>query len=299
MNGVDRLDAMTTFVAVAEARGFASAARKLGVSRSQVTRQVAALEDHLAIRLLHRTTRAVKLTDAGARYLERARRILADVTDAEHAARAERSVPTGRFAVTAPNVFGRRHVAPVLADLLAEHSTLVGELMLADRIVHLLEEDVDVAVRIGHLEDSSLRVRTVGSTRRVVVASPAYLAEHKRVRSPGDVARHDTILLNALDASAEWRFVRRHEEERVPLRPIFRTNSADAAITHAERGLGLARVLSYQVVDQVAAGTLQIVLARFEPPPLPIQIVHPGARRPSAAVRAFLDRVVETCRWIF
>jgi DNA-binding transcriptional LysR family regulator len=172
---VDRLEAMTTFVAVADRRSFAAAARQLGISASAVTRIVAALEAHLGIRLLQRTTRSVTLTDAGARYLDSARSILSALSDAESSARAESIVPTGRLVVAAPLVFGRREVAPLLSTFLARYPDVTAELTLADRFVNLLEEGVDVAVRIGLLADSSLRVRVVGRTRRVLVASPYYL----------------------------------------------------------------------------------------------------------------------------
>jgi DNA-binding transcriptional LysR family regulator len=283
---MDRFVAMTAFVTVAELRGFAAAARTLRLSPPAVTRLVAALEDTLSIRLLQRTTRSVTLTDAGARYLEHARRILADVAQAEDVARAARTDPSGRFVVTAPNLFGRREVAPLFSAFLRTHPAVTGELILADRVINLVEEGVDVAVRIGALEDSALRARAVGATRRVLVASPGYLARAKRPRSPEDLARHTLIQLTPL---AEWRFVRDGEERRVAIRPSFLTNSVDAAIDHAVRGGGIASVLSYQVIEHVRARRLELLLPRFEPPPLPIQLVYAGARLHSAATRAFLD----------
>ncbi len=299
MIAMDRLDAMAVFVAVAELRGFAPAARRLGLSPSAVTRMVAALEERLSIQLLQRTTRAVSLTDAGARYLESARRILAAVDEAEGAARAERVEPTGRFVVTAPRAFGGREVAPLICDFLARHPSVTGTLTLDDRLINLVEDGVDLAVRIGNLEDSSLRVRIVGKTRRVVVASPGYLARRKRPRHPDDLAAHQIIQFSALTAAPEWRFTRNGADLRAALRPGFITNSADAAIGHAERGGGLAMVLAYQVVDAVRAGRLEIVLPRFEPPPLPIQLIYPAARLVSANVRAFIELAVATRSWDF
>lgn len=289
---MDRLAAMSAFVTVADLRGFAAAARTLRISPPAVTRLVAALEDTLSVRLLQRTTRSVTLTDAGARYLEHARRILADVAQAEDAARATRTEPSGRFVVTAPNVFGRREVAPLFSAFLAEHPAVTGELLLADRIVNLVEEGVDVAVRIGALEDSALRARAVGATRRVLVASPAYLARAKRPRSPADLARHALIQLTAL---GEWRLA---DDVRVPVHAAFTTNSVDAAIDHAVRGGGIASVLSYQVGEHVAARRLEVLLPRFEPPPLPIQVVYAGARLHSAATRAFIE-LAAAQRWSF
>jgi DNA-binding transcriptional LysR family regulator len=296
---VDRFDAMSAFVTVAELRGFAPAARKLGLSPSAVTRLVAALEERLSIRLLQRTTRSVRLTDAGARYLESARRILAAVDEAEGAARAQRSEPMGRFVVTAPSAFGRREVAPLMCDFLARFPAVLGELTLADRLVSLIDEGIDLAVRIGRLDDSSLRARPAGKTRRVVVGSPDYLARRKRPRTPGDLASHALIQFSSLTPAPEWSFTRDGVEERVTIRPRLVTNSADAAVAHAERGGGLTMVLGYQVRDAIRAGKLDVVLAKYEPPPLPIHLVHPASRLVSANVRAFIDLAVETRAWNF
>lgn len=290
---------MTAFVTVADLRGFAPAARQLRLSPSVVTRHVAALEERLGARLLQRTTRSVTLTDAGARYLERARRILADVAEAEGAAQAERTVPIGRFVVAAPNVFGRLHVAPLMCAYLARYPAVVGELTLADRVVNLVEDGVDAAVRIGPLDDASHVARKVGATRRVVVASPAYLARCEPPPTPAGLARHSLIQFTALSPTSEWRFVRGGDDLRVDITPSFVTNSADAAIGHAELGGGLTMVLAYQVASAVRAGRLQVVLADFEPPPLPIHIVYPTTRLLSAKVRAFIDEVTATCDWRF
>jgi DNA-binding transcriptional LysR family regulator len=296
---LDRLEAMAVFVAVADSSGFAPAARRLGLSPSAVTRLVAALEEHLGARLLQRTTRSVTLTDAGSRYLARARRILGDVAEAEGAARAERTVPTGRLVVTAPNVFGRFHVAPLMCDFLEKYPAVTGELTLSDRMVNLVEDGVDLAVRIGALEDSSYVARPVGLVRRVVVAASSYLARHRRPRGLADLARHALIQFTAISPTPEWRFVVQGAVERVALTPRYVTNSADAAVGHAERGGGLAMVLSYQAAEALAAGRLEIVLAEFEPPPLPIQLVYPSTRLLSAKVRAFADLCTKTRRWDF
>ncbi len=298
---MDRLHAMASFVAVADLAGFAPAARRLRLSPSAVTRAIAALEEQLSIQLLHRTTRSVSLTDAGARYLERARRILADVAEAEDSARAERSVPSGRFVVAAPAVFGRREVAPLMCRFLAAHPAVVGELTLADRLINLVDEGVDVAVRIGHLADSSQLARKVGETRRVVVAAPRYLAAHRRPRRPADLGRHRTIQFTSLTPTREWRFHvgRARTELRVSISPSLVTNSADAALGHAELGGGLAMVLAYQAAEAVRAGRLEIVLPGFEPAPVPIQLVYSATRLPSASVRAFVDLTLATCDWRF
>lgn len=296
---MDRLDALNTFVSVAELRGFASAARRLGLSRPAVTRQVASLEAWLGTRLLQRTTRKVALTDAGARFLERVRRILSDLAEAEDVARADRSKPTGRLVVSAPHLFGRLHVAPAMCAYLARYPAVVGELMLADRLVNLVEEGVDLAVRIGQLADSSLVMRLVGHTRRVVVASPGYLSRRGTPRRPVDLERHDLIQFTGVSPGAEWRFVRKRGEVRAPLSPRFLTNSADAAIAHAERDGGLTMVLAYQVVDLLREGRLRVVLQGFEPAPLPIQLIYPSSRLLSAKVKAFAELVTTTCNWEF
>ena len=296
---MDRLEAMGVFVAVADLRGFAPAARKLGLSPSAVTRLVAALEEHLGTRLLQRTTRSVALTDAGARYLDRARRILADVTEAEETAQAERTVPTGRFAVAAPNVFGRLHVAPLMSAYLALHPAVQGELTLSDRLANLVEDGIDAAVRIGLLDDSSLVAVRVGATRRIVVAAPKYLARRRKPRSAADLAGHDLIQCTALNAAPEWRFTPEGHESRVAFVPRYITSSADAAIDHAERGGGMTMVLAYQAAPAIRAGRLRVVLADLEPPPLPIHLVYPTTRLLSAKVRAFIDLVTTTCDWQF
>lgn len=293
---MDRLEAMRVFVSVAELRGFAPAARRLKLSPSVVTRLVAALEGHLGARLLQRTTRSVTLTDAGSRYLERARRILAEVAEAESAAQAERTVPTGRLVVAAPRLFGRLHVGPVVCAFLARHRSVVGELMLSDRNVSLVEEGIDVAVRIGVLEDSSLVGKIVGATRRVVVAAPSYLARTKKIRAPGDLAHHDLIQFSGLGTLPEWRFA---GDERVAFAPRLATNSADVAIGHALLGGGLAMALGYQVVDLVRAEKLVVVLRDFEPAPIPIHVAYPTSRLLSAKVRAFVEHVGKKCDWRF
>src|ERR1700737_3326586 len=204
---MDRIDAMQAFVAVADLRGFAPAARKLGLSPSGVTRLIAALEQRLGARLLQRTTRQVTLTDVGARYLERARRILADVEEAEGAAEGESTRPSGRLVVSAPVGFGRLHVSPVMSAYLTRYPEVSGELRLSDRMINLVEDGVDLAVRIGHLADSSLVARHIGEMRRIVVASPAYLKSRGEPKRPEGIASHQTIQFGATTAQPDWRFV--------------------------------------------------------------------------------------------
>jgi DNA-binding transcriptional LysR family regulator len=294
---MDRIDAMQAFVAVADLQGFAPAARKLGLSPSAVTRLIAALEDRLGARLLQRTTRSVTLTDTGARYLERARRILSDVEEAEGAAEGERTQPSGRLVVSAPVGFGRLHVSPVMSAYLKRYPEVSAELRLADRMVNLVEDGIDLAVRIGHLADSSLVARHVGEMRRIVVASKNYLKQRGEPDTPQAISSHDTIQFGAV--TSDWRFVEDGREIRVVCTPRLATNSADAAIQYAEQDGGLTRVLAYQAADAVKAGRLNIVLAKFEQPPLPIHIVYPTSRLLSAKVRTFIDLVLERSDWHF
>jgi DNA-binding transcriptional LysR family regulator len=292
---MDRIDAMQAFVAVVDRQGFAAAARKLKQSPSAVTRLVAALEERLGARLLQRTTRSVTLTDAGVRYLERARRILADVEEAERAAESERTQPSGRLVVSAPLGFGRLHVSPVMSAYLKRYPDVAGELRLEDRTVSLVEDGVDLAVRIGDLADSTLVARRVGSMRRIVVASPAYLKARGEPKTPAALASHDTIQFGG----ADWHFLDGGKTVRVGNTPRLTTNNFDAALQYAEQGGGLTRVLAYQAAASLKAGKTRVVLEKFELAALPIHIVYPTSRLLSAKVRAFIDLVNETTDWRF
>ena len=296
---MDRLDAMQAFVAVADLQGFAPAARKLKLSPSAITRLVAALEERLGARLLQRTTRSVTLTDAGTRYLERARRILADVEEAERAAESERTRPSGRLVVSAPLGFGRLHVSPVMTAYLKRYPDVAGELRLEDRMISLVEDGVDLAVRIGELADSTLVARHVGEMRRIVVASPAYLKARGEPRNLAALASHDAIRFGSTTGLADWRFVDDGAEVRIDPAPRFSTNSSDAALQYAEAGGGLTRLMAYQAAASLKAGKVKIVLEKFEPPALPIHIVYPTSRLLSAKVRAFIDLVMEKTDWRF
>jgi DNA-binding transcriptional LysR family regulator len=295
---MDRIDAMQAFVAVADLEGFAPAARKLGLSPSGVTRLISALEERLGARLLQRTTRSVALTETGARYLERARRILADVEEAEGAAEGERLLPRGRLVVSAPVGFGRLHVSPIVSKYLNRYPEVSADLRLSDLTINLVDEGVDLAVRIGHLPDSSLVARHVGQMRRVVVASPGYLQKHGEPQLPEAIMSHQTIQFSNLSVSG-WRFLRDGQEVRVAPTPRLITNSADAAVQYAAQGGGLTRVLAYQAADEIKAGRLTVVLKKFEQPPLPMHIVYPTSRLLSAKVRTFIDLVIEISDWHF
>ena len=296
---MDRIEAMQAFVAVAEFHGFAPAARKLKLSPSAVTRLIAALEQRLNARLLQRTTRSVALTDVGTRYLERAKRILADIDEAERAAEGERMRPAGRLVVSAPVGFGRLHVSPVMSAYLKRHGEVIGELRLEDRLINLVEDGVDLAVRIGELSDSTLVARQVGTMRRIVVASPAYLKARGEPKRPQDITSHSTIQFGATSGLSDWRFAEDGREVRVNIAPRLLTNSADAAVQYAVAGGGLTRLLAYQAADALTRRRLKIVLQRFELPAFPVSIVYPTSRLLSAKVRTFIDLVAETADWNF
>jgi len=296
---MDRIDAMQAFVAVADLEGFAPAARKLGLSPSAITRLIAALEERLGARLLQRTTRHVTLTDAGSRYLERARRILADVEEAEDAVESERTRPEGRLVISAPFGFGRLHVSPVVTAYLKRYPDVGVDLRLSDRRINLVEDGVDLAVRLGHLPDSTLVARHVGQMRRIVVASAGYLKLRGEPKRPADLTAHDTIQFGAMTATPDWRFMEDGQEIRITPTPRFTSNSSDAAIQYAEQDGGLTRVMAYQAAESLKARRLRIVLAEFEQPPVPIHVVYPTSRLLSAKVRTFIDLVTEMTDWHF
>lgn len=296
---MDRFATLQAFVQVAEAKGFAPAARALGLSASAVTRLVAALEDRLGSRLLQRTTRAVTLTDEGERYLPLARRVLADLDEADASLLATRAEPSGRLVVAAPLAFGRAHVGPLLSAYLSRHPAVQGELRLGDRIVNLVEDGIDLAIRIGDLGDSSLMARRVGATRRVLVAAPSYLAAHGEPAQPAEIATHRCIHFAGFNAVPEWVFERQGQRQRIAFSPRFVTNAAEAAVQHAIDGGGLTLVLAYQAAAAIREGRLRVLLPDFERPPSPIQIVYPSARLLSAKVRAFIDMAARETRWSF
>ncbi|PTL76769.1 LysR family transcriptional regulator [Vitiosangium sp. GDMCC 1.1324] len=293
---MDRLETLRVFVAVAEEAGFASAARRLAMSPPAVTRAVAALEERIGTRLLHRTTRIVRLTEAGTRFLADCKRILGELEEAEASAAGSHTEPRGQLGVTASMMFGRMFVAPILLDFLARHPHVIARTLLVDRVVDLVDEGLDVAIRIAHLADSSLSAVRVGSVRRVVCASPRYLAKHGIPRTPAELSRFDAFMFSSTAAQQAWSFASgaRNQTVSPPTRLIV--NTAEVAIAAAVAGRGLTRVLSYQIAPELLAGQLRIVLEDFEPPPLPIHVVYPEGRRANARVRAFVDFAVDRLR---
>jgi DNA-binding transcriptional LysR family regulator len=283
---MDRLDAMRAFVTVAEQASFAEAARRLRLSPAAVTRTVAQLEGELGLLLMARTTRSVRLTERGAIYLESCRRILADLDDADRLVMGEDAAPRGQMVVAAPLMFGRLHVLPIVVRLLHDHPALSVRLSLSDRFVHLVEDGVDVAVRIGELADSALVAVRLGTVRRVLVASPAYLGARGRPASPAELAKHDLVSFEGMERSDTWHFGRNAPPVRVA--PRLAVNTADAALAAAEDGLGITRTLSYQAQAGLSSGRLVRLLAEFDPPEMPIHAVHPARRIGSANIAAFV-----------
>ncbi|MFP2898371.1 LysR family transcriptional regulator [Corallococcus sp. 4LFB] len=283
---MDQLFTLRTFVAVARQGSFTSASRRLRISPSVATRAIARLEERLGLALLTRTTRSVRLTERGQVYLESCQRLLEDLDEAERRVRGENAEPRGELSLSAPIVFGRLHVLPVVQELLAAHPALSVRLHLSDRNQHLVDEGIDAAVRLGELKDSGLIALKVGAVRRVLVASPQYVKRRGTPRSPAELIRHELIAFENLDATNEWRFGEKEKPVRVQPRLIL--NSADTAIAAAERGMGIARTLSYQVADAVLAGRLVLLLGAFAPPPVPVSVIYPGRRSGSANVGAFV-----------
>lgn len=292
---MDRWHAMRVFVRVAEAGGFAEAARQLDMSAPAVTRAIAALETQIGARLFIRTTRAVKLTEAGSRYLQDCSRILADIEEAEAAAAGSFITPSGTLTVTASVMFGGMYVMPILSEYLLANPAVTGRALFFDRVTNIVDEGIDVAIRIAQLPDSGLRAIGVGSVRRIVCATPAYFARHGVPAHPEELARHTVIAPPSAGSSLDWRFGR-HSETVVRVSPRLYCNSNEAAISATLEGWGLTRLLSYQVAPLLAEGRLQAVLTDHEPPRLPVHVVHSEGRNAAAKVRSFVDFAVAKLR---
>lgn len=290
---MDRFHLMTVFVAVAEQESFAAGARRLGMSPPAVTRAIASLEDRLGIQLLTRTTRYVRATDAGLRYLEHARRIIAEADEADEVAAGVHAEPRGQLAVTAPVLFGRMFVIPSMVEYLQRFPDMSISALFLDRVVNLLEEGLDVGIRIGELPDSTMRAIGVGYVRRVVCASPAYLKAQGTPKSPADLARHTIIAASPVSPSVDWKFAHGKKTLGVRLTPRLSVTSNEAAIAAAVQGFGVTRLLSYQIAPYLASGQLKAVMGAYEPARLPIHVVHREGRQASAKVRTFVDLLAE------
>ena len=286
---MDRTDAIAVFIAVADHGSFAAAARRLGRSPASVTRAVADLESRLGVRLLTRTTRAVSTTEAGQRFLGGAKRVLADLDEIERAAAGQGTAPRGELRLTAPILFGRLHVLPIVTEFLDRFPEVQAALALVDRPVDLVEEGLDVAVRIGALGESSAVATRVGALRRIVVASPDYLARRGTPQRPADLTDHAVVAFSGIAGVEHWVFREAAGDVNVAIRPRLVVSTAEAAIDAARAGFGLTRVLSYQAAEDVARGSLLRVLPGYEGDEVPIHLVYPGGRHPPPKLRAFLD----------
>lgn len=293
---MDRLQALSVFVAVAEEAGFAAAGRRLNMSPPTVTRAVSELEARIGARLLHRTTRSVTLTEAGQRYLDDCRRILSDLDEADRHAAGIHAAPSGLVTVTAPVLFGRLVVAPALIDLLDLYPAISLTTFFVDRVVHVVDEGMDVAVRIAELPDSSLTAIRVGRVRRVLCASPAYLDGRGRPRRLADLKEHEIVTFSSMTPGVDWVFDVDGRRQAYKPQSRLLTNTADVAINAALADRGITRVLSYMIAEHVASGELEIVLEDHEPPPVPVHVVHKEAGHTTARVRAVVDHLVDRLR---
>lgn len=287
---MDRLDELQVFVAILDAGSMASAARKLGRSPAAVTRILGVLEARAGARLFERSTRRLTPTEAGLRLADQARRLLADYDAALQPPGA--GTPRGLLRITAPSVFGRRHVAPVVTRFLALHPDVQVDLMLSDRNVDLIEESIDAALRIGALSNVTLVARRLGEVRRVTVASPAYLDRHGTPAAPADLAGHELLMTTGVRNVPEWRFRADGREHVVRYSPRLRMNDVEAVLAAARDGFGIARALSYQVEPDLRAGLLRRLLPDYEPEPAPVHLVMRSSRHMAPRLRAFVDFAV-------
>jgi len=289
---MDRIDAMQVFVTALDEGSLAAAGRRLGRSPAAVTRAIHFLEQHLGTRLLHRTTRAITLTEAGDRYAATCRRVLADLAEADLHAAGDRAAPRGILTLTAPVVSGTRILRPILDAFLDQHVSVQARLVLLDRPVHLVDEGIDVALRIAHLPDSSLVAVRVGDVRRVVCAAPAYLARRPAPRTLEDLAQHDCVSFAQGGEGEVWNFppaVDGKPARAVRVRPRLTVNTIEGALGSALDGHGVTRLYSYQVEREVRDGRLVLLLEEYEPPKLPVHLIVPEGRLAIAKVRAFVD----------
>ena len=283
---MDRLESMSVFIAVVAAGSFSAASRQLRMPLPTVSRKVAEIESHLKAKLLVRSTRKLVLTEAGQAYVEDCKRILEAVSEAERGASGQYNAPQGELTITAPIVFGRLHVLPVVAEFLRAYARVDVRLLLIDRALNLVEDRLDLAVRIGALADSRLVASKVGQIRRVVCASPEYLGKRGTPKTPQDLLKHECVTFTGLTDAASWTF---RSQETVRVRSRLTTSTAEAAIDASLAGIGLTCTLSYQIADAVKAGQLAVVLRKFEPPPLPVSLIYVHESRITAKLRAFVD----------
>jgi len=293
---MDRFLSLQVFVNVAETGGFAAAARKLNMSPPAVTRAISALEERIGTRLFVRTTRSVRLTESGERFLSDSQRILSDLEEAEEAAIGSHTAPRGEINITAPVLFGRMYVAPALGKFLQQYPLVNAQTMFVDRVVNMMDEGMDVAVRIGPLPDSSLTAIKVGQVYRVVFATHEYLHRQGIPQHPDELADHQIIQAMTLGSSKDWKFYNQNTPFHVRINPRLKMNTIDAVITMVQEGWGISQLLSYQIAPYLCDGQFQKILSDFEGPPLPVHVLHQEGRLVSAKVRTCVDYLVEHLR---
>lgn len=293
---MDKLEAMRVFIEVAECKSFVGASRNLDLSAPAVTRSIAQLEDALGVRLFNRTTRHVRLTESGGHFYEDAKRILEEVEQAMATASGSYAEPKGLLSVTAPVLFGQIHIAPIITEYLQLNPSVFLKAVFFDRISNILDEGLDVAVRIGHLRDSNIYAIPVGMVRRVLCASPEYLQRRGVPQHPSELAEHEIIQASTVEPSATWQFESSKGKESVKLNPRLQCTQNGAAITAVKQGFGITRLMSYQVGEQLNDGSLVRILREYEPAPLPVSIVHLEGRQANAKIRSFIDLAVTRLR---
>ncbi|MBP7370104.1 MAG: LysR family transcriptional regulator [Arenimonas sp.] len=293
---MDKFNLITIFVAVFDCGGFAGAARKLNISPPAVTRAINELESQLKVRLLTRTTRVVRVTEAGARYAEDCRRIITELMDADESVGGVHGAPRGRITITAPMLFGAKFVTPIVTEYLQRYSEVSASCLFLDRVVHLIDEGVDVAIRIGDLPDSSMQAIRVGQVRRVICGAPTYLTQHGIPQQPDDLLHHNIISANSVTPYPEWKLNDKGTVRAIKLQARLNTTTNDSAVAAAISGFGLTRLLSYQVAEFLRNGQLKTVLSDYEPDTLPIHVVHREGRHASQKARSFIDLAVDRLR---
>ncbi len=286
---MDRFEAMSILLAAVDSGSLSAAGRRLGMPLATVSRKIADLEAHLKTRLLLRGGRHLELTDAGRSYVAACKRIVEDVAEAERAAAGEYRAPTGELVISAPLVFGRMHVVPVVSEFLKAFPDIHIRLQLTDRVMNLVEDHIDMAVRIGVLPDSSLIATRVGLSQFAVFASPHYFLARGTPKTPEDLHEHDCIAFDAVSAADRWDFLREGKPHSVAIQPRLRANTAEAVIEAAHHGLGIARAMSYPIKEAIAGKKLRVVLQEYELPPVPISLVYPAQRLLPLKLRAFMD----------
>ena len=286
---MDKVESFKIFLEVSKHQSFVAASHKLGISAPAVTRAIAALEKGLGIKLFNRTTRLVRLTEAGKRFAQDTKAILEAIDDAEAAASGSYAEPTGTLNVTAPIQFGEKCVMPIIVEYLHHFPKVSVNALFYDRVTSLVEEEIDVAIRIGHLNNSNLYAKQVGSVRKVICASPAYFQAYSKPETPQELTKHNLILTSASDPQPIWYFENKGKKQSVKFVPKLRCNQIGASLKAAHSGLGIVKLLSYQIATDVAEGSLETALTDYEEPAIPVSIVHLEGRRTNAKIRSFID----------